>query len=71
MVTYGEFIATPYADGIADGVDALLHMSRYELGLVKPSLIAKLATGDCRYFCVWGLVDTHAGCRPARRRSRR
>jgi hypothetical protein len=34
LVTYGEFISTPYTVGIEAGVDALLHMSRYELGLV-------------------------------------
>jgi Amidohydrolase family len=34
LITYGEFISTPYADGLKDGVDVLLHMSRYELGLV-------------------------------------
>jgi hypothetical protein len=44
MATYGEFIATPYSAGIADGVDALLHMSRYELGLAPEPLIAPLAT---------------------------
>ena len=30
LVTYGEFISTPYRVGIEAGVDALLHMSRYE-----------------------------------------
>jgi hypothetical protein len=43
MVAYGEFIATPYASGIADGVDALLHMSRYELGMAPETLITPLA----------------------------
>jgi hypothetical protein len=43
MVTYGEFIATPYAAGLSDGVDVLLHMSRYELGLAPASLIDPLA----------------------------
>jgi hypothetical protein len=38
MVTYGEFISTPYKVGIAAGVDALLHMSRYELGVVPDEL---------------------------------
>ena len=38
LATYGEFIATPYADGLADGVDVLLHMTRYELGLVPGPL---------------------------------
>jgi len=34
LATYGEFVATPYSVGIEAGVDALLHMGRYELGLV-------------------------------------
>ena len=34
IATYGEFIATPYATGIAAGVTTLLHMTRFELGLV-------------------------------------
>ena len=38
LVTYGEFIATPYSDALKDGVDNLLHMSRYELGLIPPRL---------------------------------
>jgi hypothetical protein len=38
LVTYGEFVATPYAVGIESGVDALLHMSRYELGLIPDEL---------------------------------
>ena len=38
MVTYGEFVATPYRVGIEAGVDALLHMDRYELGLIPDEL---------------------------------
>lgn len=38
LVTYGEFIATPYNVGIEAGVDALLHMGRYELGVVPDEL---------------------------------
>jgi hypothetical protein len=38
LITYGEFSATPYADGLNDGVDVLLHMTRYVLGLVPPRL---------------------------------
>jgi hypothetical protein len=38
LVAYGEFISTPYAEGIRDGVDVLLHMSRYELGLIPSRL---------------------------------
>ena len=38
LITYGEFTSTPYDDGLKDGVDVLLHMSRYELGLVPARL---------------------------------
>jgi hypothetical protein len=38
LVTYGEFIATPYRVGIEAGVDALLHMGRYELGVIPDEL---------------------------------
>jgi hypothetical protein len=38
LITYGEFVSTPYSVGIEAGVDALLHMSRYELGLVPDEL---------------------------------
>jgi hypothetical protein len=38
LITYGEFIATPYSDALKDGVDVLLHMSRYELGLIPARL---------------------------------
>ncbi|HUY95154.1 MAG TPA: amidohydrolase family protein [Terracidiphilus sp.] len=38
LVTYGEFVATPYRVGIEAGVDALLHMGRYELGLIPDEL---------------------------------
>ena len=38
LVTYGEFVATPYRVGIEGGVDALLHMGRYELGLIPDEL---------------------------------
>jgi hypothetical protein len=43
MVTYGEFVATPYHSGVENGVDALLHMSRYELGMAPPELLQTLA----------------------------
>jgi Amidohydrolase family len=42
MVAYGEFVSTPYKVGIEAGVDALLHMSRYELGVVPDELQAPL-----------------------------
>jgi hypothetical protein len=38
LVTYGEFVSTPYNVGIDAGVDVLLHMSRYELGVVPDEL---------------------------------
>jgi len=38
LVTYGEFISTPYTVGVEAGIDALLHMSRYELGVVPDEL---------------------------------
>lgn len=48
LVTYGEFISTPYNVGIEAGVDSLLHMSRYELGVVPDEL-------------QWPLVDSVEG----------
>jgi hypothetical protein len=38
LATYGEFVSTPYKVGIEAGVDALLHMSRYELGVIPDEL---------------------------------
>jgi hypothetical protein len=38
LVTYGEFVSTPYAVGIESGVDVLLHMGRYELGVIPDEL---------------------------------
>ena len=38
LVTYGEFVSTPYSVGIEDGVDVLLHMGRYELGVIPDEL---------------------------------
>jgi hypothetical protein len=38
LVTYGEFISTRYSDALQDGIDVLLHMSRYELGLIPAEL---------------------------------
>ncbi|HVZ84217.1 MAG TPA: amidohydrolase family protein [Terracidiphilus sp.] len=43
LVTYGEFVATPYRVGVEAGVDALLHMGRYELGAVPDELQRPLA----------------------------
>ncbi len=38
LVTYGEFVSTPYQVGIEAGVDVLLHMGRYELGVIPDEL---------------------------------
>lgn len=38
LVTYGEFVSTPYRVGIEAGVDVLLHMGRYELGVIPDEL---------------------------------
>jgi hypothetical protein len=38
LITYGEFVSTPYRVGIEDGVDALVHMNHYDLGLVPDEL---------------------------------
>lgn len=38
LATYGEFVATPYKVGIEAGVDALIHMGRYELGVIPDEL---------------------------------
>jgi hypothetical protein len=38
LATYGEFVSTPYSVGLDAGVDVLLHMSRYELGVVPDEL---------------------------------
>ena len=38
LITYGEFVSTPYSVGIEAGVDVLLHMSRYELGVIPDEL---------------------------------
>jgi hypothetical protein len=38
LATYGEFVATPYEVGVAAGVDVLVHMGRYELGVIPDEL---------------------------------
>lgn len=42
LVTYGEFVATPYRVGIAAGVDALPQMGQYELGVIPDELATPL-----------------------------
>jgi len=38
LATYGEFVATPVRVGVQAGVDALLHMGRYEIGVIPDEL---------------------------------
>jgi hypothetical protein len=38
LATYGEFVATPYEVGVEAGADALVHMGRYELGVIPDEL---------------------------------
>ncbi|MGD0097664.1 MAG: amidohydrolase family protein [Terracidiphilus sp.] len=38
LVTYGEFVSTPYTVGVDAGVDVLVHMGRYELGAIPDEL---------------------------------
>jgi len=45
LVTYGEFVSTPYRVGVEAGVDALLRMGRYELGLI-PDELQRPLVGD-------------------------
>jgi hypothetical protein len=44
LATYGEFASTSYADGLKAGVDVLLHMTRYPLGVIPPRLQLALVT---------------------------
>jgi hypothetical protein len=43
LAAYGEFIATPYPEGVRDGASTLLHMDRYSLGLITPEMQQPLA----------------------------
>ncbi len=38
LVTYGEFVATPYTVGVEAGVDNLLHLKNYDLGVIPEEL---------------------------------
>ncbi len=38
LVTYGDFVATPYGVAVQAGVDALLHMDHYLLGVLPTEL---------------------------------
>lgn len=42
LVTYGEFVSTPYKVAVEAGVDALVHMGRYELGVIPDELQSPL-----------------------------
>lgn len=42
LITYGEFVSTPYKVAVEAGVDALIHMGRYELGVIPDELQAPL-----------------------------
>jgi hypothetical protein len=42
LATYGEFVATPYKVGVDAGVDVLVHMGRYELGVIPDELVRPL-----------------------------
>ena len=44
LVTYGVFAATPYKVGLEAGVDVLLDMSRYPLGVIPDELQRPLVT---------------------------
>ncbi len=43
MATYGEFVATSYSEAIGEGVSLLLHMTRYELGMIPDEMQRGLA----------------------------
>jgi hypothetical protein len=38
LVTYGDFVSTPYRVGVEAGVDALVHMDHYDLGVIPDEL---------------------------------
>jgi hypothetical protein len=44
MMTYGEFVATPFRVGIEADIDALIHMGSYELGAIPDELQRPLAS---------------------------
>ena len=45
LITYGEFVSTPYRVGIEAGVDVLVHMGRYEMGVI-PDEVQLPLVGD-------------------------
>ena len=42
LVTYGEFVATPYRVGVEAGIDALIQMDHYDLGVIPDELVRPL-----------------------------
>lgn len=42
LAAYGEFVSTPYRVGVEAGVDVLLHMDRYDLGVIPDELQSPL-----------------------------
>lgn len=42
LVTYGDFVATPYRVGVESGVDAVVHMNHFILGVIPDELQAPL-----------------------------
>jgi hypothetical protein len=46
LVTYGEFVSTPYVVGVEAGADVLVHMGRYELGVIPDELERPLVEGS-------------------------
>jgi hypothetical protein len=38
LISYGEFVSTPYTVGVEAGVDCLVHMNRYDLGVIPEEL---------------------------------
>lgn len=54
LVTYGQFVSTPYRVGIAAGVDALVGMNQYALGVIPDELQMPLVDNP------WGSAATTA-----------
>ena len=42
LATFGEFVSTPYRVAVEAGVDVLVHMGRYELGVIPDELARPL-----------------------------
>lgn len=38
LITYGEFVSTPYRVGVESGIDILLHANDYDLGVIPDEL---------------------------------